>query len=120
MAGEISISPREELIIVLRNRYKEASKKEKTRILNEFIAVSGYHRKHVSRLLGGVLKPKVSKKKVTSQLIYNEAVKEALIIIWETADRICSKRLKVVIPDLIEAMERHKHLKLIQQYAKGY
>ena len=112
MAGEISKSTREELIIVLRKRYKEASKKEKTRILNEFIAVSGYHRKYASRLLGGVFKPKVSEKKVTSKLIYNEAVKKALIIIWETADRICSKRLKVVIPDLIEAMERYKHLKL--------
>jgi hypothetical protein len=112
MANEISKSTREELIIALRNRYKKATKKEKTRILNEFIAVSGYHRKHASRLLGGVIKPKESKKTYTSQLIYNEAVKEALIILWETADRICSKRLKAVIPDLIEAMERHKHLKL--------
>ena len=48
----------------------------------------------------------------TCQLIYNEAVKEALILLWETADRICSKRLRAVIPDLIDAMERHKHLKL--------
>ena len=45
MASEISKSTREELIIALRNRYKKATKKEKTRILNEFIAVSGVKRK---------------------------------------------------------------------------
>ena len=52
------------------------------------------------------------KKTYTGKLIYNEAVKEALILLWETADRICSKRLRAVIPDLIDAMERHKHLNL--------
>jgi hypothetical protein len=26
--------------------------------------------------------------------IYNEAIREALIVIWETSDRICGKRLK--------------------------
>lgn len=44
--------------------------------------------------------------------IYAEAVREALNVLWETADRICSKRLKVVLPNLIEAMERHQHLAL--------
>ena len=31
---------------------------------------------------------------------------------WEAADRICGKRLRVLIPVLIEAMERHGHLQL--------
>jgi len=38
--------------------------------------------------------------------VYDEAVKSALILIWEAADRICGKRLKAVIPMLITAMER--------------
>ena len=44
--------------------------------------------------------------------IYNEAVREALTIVWEAADRICGKRLRQVIAGLIDAMERHGHLKL--------
>jgi hypothetical protein len=37
---------------------------------------------------------------------------ETLIVTWEAADRICGKRLKAVLPDFVEAMERHNHLKL--------
>jgi hypothetical protein len=39
--------------------------------------------------------------------LYDEAVHQALTVLWETADRICGKRLV-----LIEAMERHGHLQL--------
>ena len=39
-------------------------------------------------------------------------MKVALIVIWETADRICGKRLKAAIPLLIKAMEKHGHLEL--------
>ena len=39
-------------------------------------------------------------------------MREALIIAWEAADRICSKRLKAIIPELMDAMERHNHLDL--------
>jgi hypothetical protein len=49
---------------------------------------------------------------IQSQRLYNEAVKAALVLIWETADRICGKRLKAAIPQLADAMERHGHLKL--------
>jgi hypothetical protein len=44
--------------------------------------------------------------------IYDEAVLEALRIVWEAADRICGKRLKAIIPTLVDAMERHGHLSL--------
>ena len=44
--------------------------------------------------------------------LYDEAVRQALIVLWEAADRICGKRLKVLIPVLVEAMERHGHLRL--------
>ena len=46
------------------------------------------------------------------RLIYNEAVLEALIVVWEAADRICGKRLKAALPHLVESMECHGHLYL--------
>lgn len=112
MVNEISKNTRSELIEVLKHRYAKASKEEKTRILDEFIALAGYHRKHAIRLLGNRDQVEELNKPISSLCIYGEAVKEALIIIWEAADRICSKRLKAVIPDLIDAMERHRHLEL--------
>jgi hypothetical protein len=42
--------------------------------------------------------------------VYQEAVKEVLIVLWEAADRICGKRLKALLPLLVKAMERHGHL----------
>ncbi len=43
---------KQELLITIRDRYRESSKKDKGRILDEFIAVTGHHRKHGIRLLG--------------------------------------------------------------------
>jgi hypothetical protein len=34
--------------------------------------------------------------------IYDEAVRQALTLLWEVADRICGKRLKALLPVLIE------------------
>ena len=33
-------------------------------------------------------------------------------MLWEAADRVCGKRLKALVPMLIDAMERHGHLDL--------
>jgi hypothetical protein len=112
MKKKISKHTRVELLEALRHRYTDGSKKEKVRILDEFVAVAGYHRKHAVRLLGNHNHQDNLHDQTTHKRIYNEAVKEALIISWEVADRICSKRLKAIIPELIDAMERHKHIEL--------
>jgi hypothetical protein len=91
----ISKQARNELIEALRQRYKEADKADKTRILDEFVAVAGYHRKHAVRLLGGQ-NCEGSRNPTYSRRIYDEAVKEALIVTWEAADRICGKRLQAI------------------------
>ena len=35
-----------------------------------------------------------------------------LVALWEASDRICGKRLKVMIPTLLPALERHGRLAL--------
>ena len=35
-----------ELLATIRDRYRASSKHDKTRILDEFVAVTGHHRKH--------------------------------------------------------------------------
>jgi len=47
--------------------------------------------------------------------VYDDAVREALIVVWEASDRICGKRLRPLVPVLVEAMERHGHLRLAQE-----
>jgi hypothetical protein len=46
MGKRVSQQMRNELIEAIRLRYTNATKEEKHRILDEFVAVSGYHRKH--------------------------------------------------------------------------
>ena len=38
------------LIVTLRERYRSSSKKDKSRILDEFIAITGHHRKHMHQV----------------------------------------------------------------------
>jgi len=52
MGGKISTDTRAELVRALQKQYEVSSKKEKGQILDQFVAVSGYHRKHAVRLLG--------------------------------------------------------------------
>jgi len=108
---EISKKARAELVGAIEQRYSRCCKAEKTRILDEFVALTGYHRKHAVRVLSGRSRAVPDEQKV-SRKIYDEAVKEAMIVLWEAADRICGKRLKPGLPGLVDAMERHGHLQL--------
>ena len=107
----VSKAARKEIVEAVRARYEHASKLEKGAILREFTAMSGYHRKHAIRLLNPQTGARV-KSVIKSERVYDEAVKAALVLIWETADRICGKRLKAAIPQLVNAMEKYGHLKL--------
>ena len=41
-------------------------------------------------------------------------MRQALTVLWEAAERVCGKRLKALIPMLVDAMDRHGHLDLDQ------
>jgi hypothetical protein len=112
MNDSISYSTRQELVAALRLRYQDASKSEKSRILNEFVSLTGSHRKHAIRVLR--MNPSMDDQtaSVPGRKIYDEAVREALVVVWEAADRICGKRLKAILPQFVESMQRHGHLLL--------
>ena len=110
MGGGISKMANHELVATIRERYQQASKKDKGRILDEFTAITGHHRKHGIRLVSQTAGEQ--EKQVSRRRIYDEAVREAVIVVWEAADRICGKRLKAALPNLVDSMERHGHLSL--------
>jgi hypothetical protein len=47
----MSAQSKYEYLMAIRERYRNASKKDKTMILDEFCTVCGYHRKYAIRLL---------------------------------------------------------------------
>jgi len=112
MSKTVSVQARRELVQALRTRYRASSRAEKTRILQEFASISGYHRKAAIRILNGscgLCEPSLAKHRPR---LYDEAVRQALIVLWEASDRICGKRLKALLPVLLPALERHEHLRL--------
>ena len=100
-----------ELLEVTRPRYIKAIKAEKGKILDEFIASTGYHCKYAIKILKRGRKGK-SGKKGRRRRIYRGEVIQALIQVWEICGRICSKRLKPFIPELLAVLERHHELEL--------
>lgn len=103
----VSMATRDEIVAALQRRYVSSGREERGRILDEFAAVTGFHRKHAMRLL----RPErpTPKRERLDRRLYNDATREALVLLWEASDRICSRRLKVLIPLLLDAMERHGH-----------
>ena len=103
---------KQELLTAIRERYRRSSKRDKTRILDEFITVTGHHRKHGIRLLARSEEDGKKADVPRGGRVYDDAVREAAILIWEASDRICGKRLKAALPHLVDSMERHGHLDL--------
>ena len=115
---KLTTTARDELTNALARRYAIGTRDEKTRILDEFVAITGFHRKHAMRLLRSGATGQIPDGRAGHR-IYGEAVREALVVLWEASDRICGKRLKPLMPTLVEAMERHGHLQLGPEIRAG-
>jgi len=108
----MSFQTNRELLARTAPRYREASRRQKTVILNEFIASTGYKRKYAIRLLCMREIPKVITIKRPRVRYYGKEVEEALIVTWAATNYIASKRLAPFLEELVPALERHGHLKL--------
>ena len=111
MAGTISLAARREVTAAVAARYRAAGRREKGRILDELCATTGWHRKHAVRALRAKAQP-VSEPKPRERR-YGAAIRDAVRALWEASDRVCGKRLAIMIPTLLPALERHGRLKLV-------
>ncbi len=114
----LSVGTRDELAEAAARRYAEADRHERGRILDELTSLTGQHRKHAARLLrgGGAGKRHDAR---PERRIYDDATRESLVVIWKAWDRVCGKRLRPLMPMLVEAMERHGHLQLAAEVRSG-
>ena len=104
---------RAELAGAIRARDIAATAKEKRRILEEFIAATAItrSRRFASEQCCALQAPP----EPSTGIAYDEAVRAALIVLWEASDRVCGKRLKALLPILLHALERNGHLTLDEQ-----
>jgi len=118
-----------------KKRYAKATKKEKTIILDQFTAITGYNRCYASQILS-VKKEKVlgyittggkrikfvaeknKKKKRKKPRIYTYDVFLALRRIWVVFDFICSRRLAPFMAEAVKKLEYHKEIELCPEVRK--
>ena len=106
--------PSEQYLDKLRERYWKARKKQRGQILDEFVATTGYHRKHAIALLRGtrrhrnlhVLSPRVRRR------IYLAEDKRTVLWLAELFDQVGSKRLRIAMNVELENLRRQKHLQV--------
>lgn len=110
----MSFQSKRELLQQVAPRYQAAASKEKTIMLDEFVAATGYARKYAIRLLGhptlvvkAIQRPRASR--------YGPEVQAALIVAWTAANGICAKRLVPFLSELVPALEAHGHLTLTEE-----
>lgn len=104
-----------EFAAVLRQRYQVANRAQRKEILDEFLAVTSYHRKSAIRLFALRVadgRRTVSGRRRGRPRLYEPAVVAALQVLWESADCICSRRLQPFAPKLLAALRRHGELLL--------
>jgi len=107
----MSQNSKKELLETIRPRYRKANRHEKQQILDEFVAITGYHRKHAVRILNQLGYRKYPKKPGPKR-VYEGEVVVALEKIWEICGRICSKRLHPFLPEIVRVLERNNELQV--------
>src|SRR6476661_5924215 len=108
----MSMKSKRELLTTISPRYVTATGADKQRILDEFVATTGYHRKYAIALLRHpppprrrpILRPRAKR--------YTPVIQRLLVRLWEITGRMCSKRLVPGLPALVDALERHDELML--------
>jgi|SRR5437667_56284 len=102
----MSLSAKGEALARIHGRYQRAGRPHKKRILDEFCATCGYHRKAALRLLNRPL-PSAPARRTGPKIIYEPAeVLPVLKVIWLASDQLCSKLLKAALPEWLESHER--------------
>jgi hypothetical protein len=110
----------------LAEQYRRSRKAQKGILLNSFIEATGYNRSYAAGLLRShgrklFLSHKVvlvgdvhQKEKGPSgrKPIYDNAVRQGLILVWEVLDYLCGRRLVPILPEALQNLKRHRQIKL--------
>jgi len=102
----MSLSAKREALARIHGRYERAGRPHKTRILDEFCAICGYHRKAALRLLNRPLRT-TRPKRSGPKILYEAALLlPVLKAVWLASDQLCSKLLKAALPEWLAHQER--------------
>lgn len=104
----MSLSAKRETLARIHGRYQRAGRRHKQRILDEFCATCGYHRKSAPRLLNRPLLTLAHRKRPGPKPTYDPTVlRPVLKVVWLTSDQLGSKLLHAAMPEWVAHYEHH-------------
>ena len=93
-----------EYVATQRPRYLTASRREKRRILDEVVAVTGYHRKAALRRLHRPPRTTPRAARTGRPRVYGPEVTLAAQVLWEASGEIGAVRLQPFLPELLDRL----------------
>ena len=102
----MSLSAKREYLARIHGRYQRAGRPHKRRILEEFCATCGYHRKSALRLINRPLRRRPFKRPGPKVIYEPSEVLPVLKAVWLASDQLCSKLLVAVLPQWLEHYQR--------------
>jgi len=96
-------------LALLKARYRKASKKERSAILDEYVRTTGHHRKYAIGVLSGKRKRAKHPVRRPRCTIYGDEEARVLLVLSDLFDGICSKRLRAAM-----------NIELPRLYEKGF
>src|SRR3989475_9559755 len=93
-----------EYAAVQRERYQQASRSEKHRLLDEMVAVTGMHRKAAIRLLRRATRTGAARPRSGRPRQYGPEVAAAAAVLWQASGRIGAHRLQPFVPELLDRL----------------
>lgn len=99
----------------MRQRYRHAKKKGKSELLDEYVMVTGYHRKHAMAILSGQFKPKKRRIRRWRGRTYTDEDKRALLELADWFDEIGSKRLRASLDQELDRLRVAGHVQTSEE-----
>ena len=111
--AQMTIDERHKYLRKMQKRHEEAKRKERGQLLSEMEAVTGLHRKSITRLMNGyILRRKREKQRGCE---YGMEVDRALGVIAKSMDYPCAERLQPNLGWMAEQLEGHGELAISDQ-----
>jgi hypothetical protein len=99
-------------------RYVLAGKREKSRILDELCAMTGWHRNHARKALKVALQPKIVTARSPRPVTYGDDVIAALVLCWTVLGMPAGKRLAPMLGELVGVLRHFRELNIDEDTAE--
>lgn len=113
----LTLAQRRAITQTIAARYQLASKRGKSRILDELCANTGWHRSHARKALKAALAPRIVTVRSPRPATYGPEVIAALTVCWKVLGMPAGKRLAPMLAELVAVLRHFRELAISDQTA---